>query len=91
MREHFKLMGLKVRDAVTGFEGVVTSIGFDLYGCVQAIVTPAIQKDQKQEESRWFDVKRLTALDSKPVMPLPDFLIVPGGQQLPSYPSRPVR
>lgn len=92
MKRHFELMGLKVRDAVTGFEGVVTSISFDLYGCVQAIVTPVVQKDGKQEDSRWFDVKRLAAnKGAKPVMPLPDFLIVPGGQQLPSYPSKPLR
>ena len=92
MKEHFKLMGLKVRDAVTGFEGVVTSISFDLYGCVQAVVTPEVNKDQKREDSQWFDVKRLSAAKgAKPVMPLPDFLVVPGGQQLPSYPSKPIR
>jgi hypothetical protein len=33
-----KLLGTKVRDVVTGFVGIVTSVSFDLYGCVQAVV-----------------------------------------------------
>ena len=52
------LLGLKVTDQVTGFSGVVTSVGYDLYGCIQAIVTPQLKADAtKLEESRWFDTK----------------------------------
>jgi hypothetical protein len=68
MQEHMKLLGHKVRDRVTRFEGVVSSISFDLYGCVQAIVTPKIGKDGKQPESAWFDTKRLEVLSSTRVM-----------------------
>jgi hypothetical protein len=54
-------LGREARDRVTNFQGVVTSISFDLYGCVQAIVTPkADESGSKLEDSRWFDVKRLT-------------------------------
>jgi len=84
VQEHLKLMGLRVQDRVTGFAGVVTSIGFDLYGCVQAVVTPPIDSNEKMEsekmESRWFDTKRLIVTDRNPVMELPDFIQVPGGQ-----------
>ena len=38
MQNHFELLGYKVKDSVTGFTGVVTSISFELYGCVQALV-----------------------------------------------------
>ena len=70
--KHMKLLGLKVRDSVTNYEGVVTSISFDLYGCVQAIVTGPAQSDGKHT-SGWYDVTRLTVLDARPVMALPDF------------------
>ena len=42
---HMKLLGHKVEDKVTGFKGVVSSLSFDLYGCVQAVVTPAASED----------------------------------------------
>ena len=35
-----KLLGLKVKDKVTGFTGIITSVSFDLYGCIQVIITP---------------------------------------------------
>lgn len=71
--KHMGLLGLKVEDKVTGFKGVVSSISFDLYGCVQTIVTPFVDKDGKAGDGRWFDVTRLTISDHTPVMNLPDF------------------
>jgi len=47
VKKHLSLLGLKVKDKVTGYTGVVASIGFDLYGCVQAIVNPGMDKDGK--------------------------------------------
>ncbi len=70
LQDYVDLLGYRVRDKVTGFEGVVTSIGFDLYGCVQAVVTPA-SKDGKQEDSRWYDTHRLAIQDGERVMALP--------------------
>ena len=57
--KHLNLLGMKVEDKVTGFKGVVASISFDLYGCVQAIVNPGADKDGKLMEQCWFDVSRL--------------------------------
>ena len=61
------LLGRKVRDKVTGLEGVVTSLSFDLYGCIQAVVTENIEK------CYWADITRLEVLDPRPVMELPNF------------------
>ena len=72
IEEHMKLLGFKVVDKVTGFDGVVTSMTFDLYGCIQAVVTP-YANGPKLEDSRYFDVTRLTVKGKKPVMKLPDF------------------
>lgn len=74
MSKHFETFGRVVRDRVTGFDGVVESISFDLYGCVQAIVRPSgVDKDGQTRKGEWFDVKRLEIIDDEPVMPLPDF------------------
>lgn len=67
MNEYLELLGFKVRDVVTGFSGTVTSVSFDLYGCVQAIVSPEF-KDGKIGDSHWFDLKRLKVESADPVM-----------------------
>lgn len=92
MKEHMKLLGHKVRDIVTGFEGIVTSISFDLYGCVQAIVTPEKKKgDDKVGDSHWFDTKRLKATSKQPAMEVPTFQVVPGPERKPAFPQKPAR
>ena len=73
IKENFKLLGLKVQDRVTGFKGVVDSISFDLYGCIQATVNPGLDKDNKQMDIRWYDVSRLEIKSKNPVMNVPDF------------------
>ena len=73
IREHMKLLGMRVADKVTGQTGVVTSISFDLFGCIQAVVVPPIGKDGVQPDGGWFDVRRLNVTGSLPVMPAPDF------------------
>jgi hypothetical protein len=67
-----KLLGLRVRDRVTAFEGVVESICYDLYGCIQAAVRPQKLNEMGEiAEGRWMDVMRLEVLDEKPVMEVP--------------------
>lgn len=73
VQKHLALLGKRVEDRVTGFKGVVASMSFDLYGCVQAIVNPGIGPDGKLGESAWLDVTRLKVTDPEPVMPAPDF------------------
>lgn len=73
VKKHLELLGFTVKDVVTGFHGVVASVSFDLYGCVQALVNPGMGKDGKLGEQQWFDVARLVKLSGSPVMPPPDF------------------
>lgn len=74
INKHLELLGLPVSDKVTRVEGVVTSVCFDLYGCIQAVVTPCLDSSGKRGESGWYDINRLTVLDSTPVMARPDFV-----------------
>lgn len=76
MHKAFELLGCPVKDKVSGYEGTVTSIGFDLYGCIQAVVS---QKSQGTAEkgliigdAHWFDIKRLTVTGER-VMEAPNF------------------
>lgn len=73
VKEHLNLLGLKVKDKVTGFTGIVSSVGFDLYGCIQAVVNPGLGADGKLQDQLWFDVNRLTVLATRPVMTRPNF------------------
>ena len=73
MNKHLGLLGFKVRDKVTGLEGVCHHIGFDLYGCIQAIVHPGLDEKGALRDTLWFDVNRLKVISDEPVMAVPDF------------------
>ena len=64
---------MKCKDSVTGLEGVITSMSFDLFGCVQAIVHPGLDDKGVIKDTLWFDVTRLEILSTEPVMKQPDF------------------
>lgn len=72
---HLKLLGTTMKDRVTGIKGMVESVCFDCYGCVQAALRPPANKDGTLTDSRWFDVKRLENA-GKRIMPLPAFVDV---------------
>lgn len=80
MQQYLEILGHSVKDIVTGIQGVATTVGFDLYGCVQVIVTPLPDKDGKPKDQHWFDFKRLVVQSKKPVMTQPSFYNPPGGQ-----------
>jgi hypothetical protein len=71
-----ELLGMRVRDKVTNFEGIVVSVSFDLYGCIQAIIHPGLDKDGKMADQLWFDVNRLIIISDYSVMKCPDFNII---------------
>lgn len=78
------LLGMRVRDAVSGFEGVVESIAYDLYGCIQAVVRPPVSKEKPNDipDGRWLDCKRLVVLDRKAIMDVPNFFTAPRGAEI---------
>ena len=72
LTEALSLMGLPAKDKVTGFTGVLTSISFDLYGCIQYVITPKAENG-KVLEGHWMDADRIELLDEARVMDVPDF------------------
>lgn len=73
IENHLKVLGFRAKDKVTGFKGVITSVSFDLYGCIQAVLNPGLDKDGKFGDQAWFDIARLQIENKIPVMPCPDF------------------
>ncbi len=71
--KHLGMLGLKVEDRVTGFKGVVSSVGFDLYGCINAVINPGVDGEGKPRDSHWFDINRLRVVSDTPVMERPAF------------------
>ena len=74
---HVDLLGKTAKDRVTGFQGVVITVAFDLFGCVQAVIRPPADKDGKLNDAHYFDVNRLEIVDQKRVMPVPVFGATP--------------
>lgn len=72
-KNHIDLLGKKAKDKVTGFTGVLTGVSFDLYGCIQVVITPELDKDGKIQDGRWLDINRVEITDENRVMPVPQF------------------
>lgn len=72
IKETIDLLGHKAVDKVTGFSGVITSVCFDLYGCVQVVITQPAKAGEELKPGCWFDVNRCE-VSADTVMPIPDF------------------
>lgn len=70
---HIALLGKTAKDKITGFAGVVSSVSFDLFGCIQAVLSPPLDKDGKRVDGCWFDVNRLEVTDESRAMPVPKY------------------
>lgn len=55
-------LGDKMKDVVTGFEGIATGYVRYLTGCHQFLLAPKVKKDGNFMESQWFDESRLTVV-----------------------------
>ena len=73
IQNQLDLLGRPARDRVTGFKGIISSICFDLYGCVQAVIQPKVDSRGQYPDGRYIDVSRLEVESTKRVMPLPAF------------------
>lgn len=74
---YIDLLGMTGEDKVTGFLGVITSVSFDLYGCVQLALTPAVDEKGGILDGRWLDANRIEIQDVPRVMPVPSFAAKP--------------
>lgn len=59
LHEPIYRLGLRARDKITGYEGIIYSFVKYLYGCNQYGINPGIDKDGKLKEVVWFDEGRI--------------------------------
>ena len=93
-----EIIGTKVRDRLTGFEGYATSRTEYLLGCAQVHVQPSAKSTGEFQDGRWFDEPRLEVLDPRPNAldgkPVADFKSAaddrprPGGDRRETPPAR---
>lgn len=57
-------MGDKMRDMISGYEGIATGRTAYMNGCVKWLLERELDKDGK-EQSCWFDEQRLNVIESK--------------------------
>ena len=57
------MLGTKVKDKVTGFQGIVTGVTHYLTGCSQALVVPPVDEQGNHKEGHWYDFQRLDRVD----------------------------
>lgn len=71
-------LGRKARDLVTGFEGTISSVAFDLFGSIDATVTPPVGADGKVGDNQWLQFARLDIdQNAERAMPLPAWAAQP--------------
>lgn len=61
-------MGLKMRDKITGFTGVVTGYVQYISGCNQMLLAPKANKEGGFVESQWFDEQRMETVEGERVV-----------------------
>ena len=60
-------LGDKVKDPLSGFEGIVFGHAYWLNGCIRTGVSPKLDKDGKIQETQWFDDPQLELIKKKKV------------------------
>ena len=66
-------LGLKVKDKITGTEGVLINVSFNVFGTVEGLID--VSPEGSYEQSYWMDMKGLEVINKEPVMTQPDFVL----------------
>ncbi len=65
---HVIPLGAKVKDTISGFEGVVTGRAQYISGCAQSLVAPTVTSEGAFRDGQWFDTQRLRIVDDSMVI-----------------------
>lgn len=58
-------LGMRVKDQVTGFEGIASARTEYLYGCIRIAVQSTELKDGKPVDAQWFDEAQLSEVQKE--------------------------
>jgi len=68
MKDNDVEFGIKGKDEITGFKGVITGHTRYISGCNQVLLCPSVDKDGKAGDSRWFDIQRVNPVKGKKIV-----------------------
>lgn len=74
-------LGSKVRDSLTGFEGIAVARTEWLYGCSRVGVESTVLKDGKPIGTEWFDEQRCELVEEMKPKVSPQSSATSGGPQ----------
>lgn len=61
-------LGIRARDSITKFEGVIIVRSQHLTNCNQYAILPTeLDKDGKRRDAEWFDEQRIEVIDAAPL------------------------
>lgn len=81
-------LGDKVKDKITGFEGIAVARVEYLTGCTRYEVKPDKLKDEKTIDSEWIDERQLTVTKSDKIVLNKSDNAGPGNIPTVNYPKR---
>ena len=76
-------LGDRVRDKISGFEGIITSHAQHLTGCDRFWVAPKVGADNKPTDGIWVDVDMLEIVEPNVIDRVNYTRTAPGGIDLP--------
>lgn len=86
MTNRLPALGDRVRDRITGFEGIATTHASHLTGCDRFWLSPRVGQDGKPIDGMWVDIDMLEIVEACVIEKITYSRSAPGGIDLP--PSR---
>ena len=75
-------LGHRVRDSITGFEGIATARVTYMYGCARILIEPTrLDSDGKRLEDVYFDEQRVEHVEDREISVSPQNSATSGGPQ----------
>lgn len=71
MTNHVINPGDKVKDLVSGYTGIATSVTRFLNGCDRVCVCPPVKEDGSFQDERWFDATQCEIVQAAAIQPNP--------------------
>ncbi len=72
-QQHINKLGFQAKEVLTGMTGVITSVSFDINGCIQCVLQPPMKED-KIPDGKWFDIARLEITSDAPIFKSPNYV-----------------
>lgn len=57
--------GLKAKDIISGFTGIITGHSDYITGCDQYLLAPQVRDDNSVSDSKWYDENRIEILPNE--------------------------